>query len=144
MLENIDDIIIHLATEENMICVLLFLLFVIPAMSQCPSGLGCSQQPPGTQRWLRRHPKTLSGCLYLNVFTSNTTTLLLVLVWIHGGDYTEGSANVLMFDSRLVRRQRWKNDVWKALETYWANFAREGSPNAPGWSLYNKSRRLSV
>lgn len=67
---------------------------------QCPQVPGMLEQAMGTGSVPMRE-----DCLTLNVFSPEGATRLPVLVWIHGGAFTNGTANATWYDgTNLARR----------------------------------------
>jgi para-nitrobenzyl esterase len=72
----------------------------LDAAVQCPQVPGMLEQAMGTGSVPMRE-----DCLTLNVFAPEGATHLPVLVWIHGGAFTNGTANAAWYDgSNLARR----------------------------------------
>ena len=69
-------------------------------------GPDCVQSPYASDSFYYRPSRPASeDCLYLNIWTTNLTGKLPVIVWIHGGALTRGSAAIDLYDgSHLARK----------------------------------------
>lgn len=70
-------------------------------------GPPCIQNNTDYSAWLDPKPGA-ENCLFLNVWTPNTTGKRAVMVWIHGGGYSSGSGGLPIYDGAALAK---KGDV---------------------------------
>lgn len=69
-------------------------------------GPDCVQSPYEAANFYYRPSRSLSeDCLYLNVWTPRLKAKLPVIVWIHGGALTRGSAAIDLYDGTNLARK---------------------------------------